>query len=115
MGAVVSMECKYKKFLICSPTCKWFYNNECLLGVIESKLKAQAMLEFGNAINLDNELPIRNCIHCDTQLYSHIHVFKRSHEIYQVFCPSCHLRGPKGPTVMEAINFYNTLSIRESG
>ena len=114
-GGVSSMDCKYKKFTVCTQTCKWFFNGECLLLVIERKMTPEALLEFKNAIDLDNRFPLNSCIHCDTQLYSHIHIFKRSEEIYQIFCPSCHLRGPKGSTVMEAITNYNALSAREIG
>lgn len=105
------MNCKYKKFIICNEKCKWFSKEKCLLEAIEHKMEIpQAISEFKNAIDIDNQPPISNCIYCDTVLSSRNHVFKRDVEIYQVFCPNCHLRGPKGSTIMEAITHYNSLA-----
>ncbi len=110
------MDCKYKKFIVCSEKCKWFSKETCLLESVEIKLEfPQAISEFKNAVDIDNRSTINACIHCDTALYGHINIFKRGEEIYQIFCPSCHLRGPKGSTVMEAITNYNALSAREIG
>ena len=110
------MDCKYKKFIVCNDKCKWFSKEICLLETIETKLEIpQAISEFKNAVDIDNRSMLNDCIHCDTLLYSHMHIFKRGEEIYQVFCPSCHLRGPKGSTVMEAIKHYNNLSTHEIG
>lgn len=104
------MTCKYNKYEKCTDKCKWYEDEKCILFLIEEKMESpQAIEQFKNSIDVDNKPSINPCIYCGKQLSGHINIFKRDVGIYQVFCDYCHLRGPYGATVQEAIQNYNSL------
>lgn len=104
------MSCKYNKMSICNKTCKWYTEEGCMLELIENKMESpQAIEQLHNAVEIDNKPEINSCIYCGKQLSGHINIFQRDIGIFQVFCDYCHLRGPYGTTVQEAIANYNSL------